>query len=55
MRSELEALLERLTAAQAELFQTAARSSAPPSDRTLSKIADLELSIAAGENALDKK
>lgn len=53
--NEQDALLQRLKVAQVELFNVAAKSGALPSDKTLSKIADLELAIAAIENAIDSK
>ncbi len=52
---DLEALLERLKAAQTELIAVVAKAGGMPSDKTLSKIADLELSIGAVEHALDEK
>jgi hypothetical protein len=53
--NEQDELLQRLKAAQIELFRVAAKSGALPSDKGLSKIADVELTIAAIENALDSK
>jgi hypothetical protein len=53
--NDLEGLLARLKAAQLELINTAAKAGGLPPDRTLAKLADLELAIAAAEHAIDEK
>lgn len=50
---ELEAQLERLKLAQKELLDTAANSDGLPSEKALSKIADLEIAIGAFEAAIE--
>lgn len=53
MISKLEALRARLLASQRELIMTAAETGAVPSDNTLRKIADIEVTIGAIETLID--
>ncbi len=53
--NELKALLDRLKVAQTELVVAAAKTETLPSDKTLAKLADLELAIAAVENEIDAR
>lgn len=54
MTEELQALLERLKAAQRNLVVGAAKAGMLPSDGTLRKIADLEQAIVATEALIDE-
>lgn len=45
-------LLERLKAEQVKLFQSAAAGGGLPTDKTLNKVANLELAIGALENQI---
>lgn len=51
--SDLRVQLERLKAAQKELLDSSAEAGGLPSDKTLSKIADLEIAIGAFEAAIE--
>lgn len=51
---DLDGLLARLKAAQLELITAAAKAGGVPTDKTLAKIADLELTIAAVEHTIDE-
>ena len=54
MRREFEALLHKLESEQHELLVSVAVQGILPSNGTLEKIAQLELNIAAIENAIDR-
>ena len=51
--TDYKALLERMKAAQIELFAAASKVEALPSDGALRKIADLEVAIGALEHLID--
>ncbi|GLK68251.1 hypothetical protein [Hansschlegelia plantiphila] len=50
---DYKSLLDRMKAAQIDLFAAAARAQTLPSDGALRKIADLEIAIGALEHLLD--
>lgn len=54
MPSKLEALRSRLLTAQQELIHAAAEAGTLPSDKTLRKITDLEVTIGAVEALIDE-
>lgn len=54
MTSKLEALRARLIVAQQELIHAAAEAGTLPSDKTLRKITDLEVTIGAVEALIDE-
>lgn len=53
-RAELLALRQRLQAAQRDIIFREARSSSPPGDNAVRKIADLENAIAAVEATIEE-
>lgn len=55
MKAKLEALRARLLAAQRRLIQVAAESGTIPSDNTMRKIADMEVSLGAIEAMIDEE
>jgi len=54
MRREFEALLHKLEDEQHKLLESVAIQGVLPSNGTLSRVAQLELNIAALENTLDR-
>lgn len=52
--TKLEALRARLLATQRDLIAAAAESGSVPSDNTLRKIADIEVTIGAIETLIDE-
>lgn len=55
MTEKLQALRVRLLAAQRELIKAAAEAGTIPSDNTVRKIADLEVTIGAVETMIDEE
>lgn len=55
MLSDLEELRDRLKHAQTELLLLTAKAKVLPSDGTLRKIADLEISLGAIEALIDER
>lgn len=55
MLSDLEQLRDRLKHAQTELLLLTAKAKVLPSDGTLRKIADLEISLGAIEALIDER
>lgn len=55
MNGKLEALLERLMEAQRDLLMAAADAGGMPAVKTLDRVAQLELNIAAIEHLLEEK
>ena len=55
MEEKLEALVERLMEEQRDLIVAAAEAGGMPANKTLDRIALLELNIAAIEHLLDEK
>ena len=55
MKAKLEALRARLLAAQRRLIQVAAEAGTIPSDNTMRKIADMEVTLGAIEAMTDEE
>ena len=55
MEAKLKALLERLMETQRDLIVAAAEADGMPPNKTLDRVAQMELNIAAVEHMLDEK